>query len=268
MKRNHPLHPIVICNASYGNDSIAQLQWAIEHGLPARCEAHVAYADTGWAKGDWLSTRVEPAEAWARRNGFTTHRTQSVGFKELVRQRGGFPRHGMQFCTQVLKIEPLARLFQEIDPEKQAWVLIGKRRAESRERANTPLFIFDNPYLDGRTTWHPLAFYSHRRRDALVRRAGFDLLDHRSDECWTCVNANKGDLRRLAEDEDRVAEIEVFEHEMGFTSKDKPITMYRPYRHRGATGIRAAIRWAHTDRGGEFDNGSDDCGYSSAGCGL
>ena len=36
---------------------------------------------------------------------------------------------------------------------------------------------------------------------------------------------------------------------MGFTSKGKPRTMFRPYRYMGATGIREIVKWAEADRG-------------------
>jgi hypothetical protein len=49
--------------------------------------------------------------------------------------------------------------------------------------------------------------------------------------------------------EDRIALIENLEKELGFTSKGKPRTMFRPYRHLGATGIREVHRWALSDRG-------------------
>ena len=266
--RQHPAFPVVFVNASYGNDSIALIQWAHEHGLASRCEAHVIYADTGWARKEWRM-RVHAGESFARALGFRVHRTASVGFKNVVRAKKGFPRQGIQFCTQMLKVEPLAALCDEIDPARRATVLIGKRRAESANRANTQEFVASDPYNGGRGLWHPLYLHSDEDRNELVRRAGFRALAHRSDECWPCINANKGDLRRLEDDPDRLAEIEAFEHEMGFTSKGKPRTMYRPYRYRGATGIRAMVRWANTDRGADFDDGTGrDCSYGSSGCGL
>ena len=61
--------------ASYGNDSIALIQWAHERSLPG---VHVAYSNTGWA-ADWWLGRVEQAEAWAQTLGFVTHRIGSEG---------------------------------------------------------------------------------------------------------------------------------------------------------------------------------------------
>ena len=51
--------------ASYGNDSIALIQWAHERGLPG---VHVAYGDTGWA-AEWWAGRVDQAEARVRTLG-------------------------------------------------------------------------------------------------------------------------------------------------------------------------------------------------------
>jgi hypothetical protein len=71
-------------------------------------------------------------------------------------------------------------------------------------------------------------------------------------ECFPCINSNRGDLRALVSDEARIAHIERIEKDLGYTSKGKPRTMFRPYRHMGATGIREIIRWAAAERG-QFD---------------
>lgn len=259
-------HYFFLASVSYGNDSVAMLQWCHEFGLS---RVLCLYADTGWAHPDWMK-RVERCESWARLLGFATARTSSIGFENVVREKKGFPRQGIQFCTQLLKTEPLNRAQNKFDPEKRATILIGKRRAESANRANTPEFVLNHPYHDGRTVWHPLFAYSNEDRNALLDQAGFKPLPHRSDECWPCINANKSDLKRLAqEDPVRVERIEALELEMGFTSKNKPRTMFRPYRYRGATGIRAMIRWAETERGGDFDDGTgSDCAEAAVGCGL
>ena len=49
--------------------------------------------------------------------------------------------------------------------------------------------------------------------------------------------------------EERVAYIEALEMSMGMTSKGKPRTLFRPYRHGGAVGIREVWRWAKSPRG-------------------
>lgn len=89
--------------ASYGNDSIALIQWCYENGVK---NAYVGYSDTGWAKRDWITKRVIPAEKWVSDLGYTPVRIQSEGFINLVQRKNAFPRGGggkYQFCTAALK---------------------------------------------------------------------------------------------------------------------------------------------------------------------
>jgi hypothetical protein len=82
--------------------------------------------------------------------------------------------------------------------------------------------------------------HTDEMRNELVKRAGFDPLPHRSKECAPCINANRGDLRRLTEED--IARVEALELKVGKT-------MFRPKRHGGAHGIRRVIAWAYSDRG-------------------
>lgn len=251
--------------ASYGNDSVAMIQWAHERGLR---DVIVLYSDTGWS-ASWWTDRVAQGEALASSYGFETVRIASIGFKELVRQRKGFPRQGIQFCTEMLKIVPSQRAMDTIDPRRERSVLVGKRREESANRADTAERIDSSPLDGGRKLWHPLVAMTEQDRNDLVKRAGFDVLPHRSMECFPCINANRADIRML--DDARISEIAEFEAEMGFTSKGKPRTMFRPYRYMGATGIREIKRWADSERG-EFSlrdgTANEDEQCSSGQCGL
>jgi 3'-phosphoadenosine 5'-phosphosulfate sulfotransferase (PAPS reductase)/FAD synthetase len=261
-----------ILKASYGNDSIAVIQWAHERNLK---DVHVIYSDTGWAAKFW-ELRVEEGEALARSYGFTPYRIASKGFKQLVREKKAFPRQGIQFCTEELKVRPSMTWMDAADPEREAIVLVGKRRAESANRSQTPEFVIGSVYDSGRFLWHPIVDLSDEERNELVRRAGFEPLPHRSMECSPCINANKGDL--IVIEEARLAEIEAFETEMGYTSKGKPRTMFRPYRYMGATGIREMVKWANSTRGtygtsqgelfDDLDDGTGGGSCYSGQCGL
>ena len=234
--------------ASYGNDSVALIQWAHETGL---IDVVVLYSDTGWASDDW-DARVSGAENWVRSLGYTPTRTASMGMEALVRSRSGWPRQGLQFCTWELKILPAKQRLDEIDPDKEATCLVGVRRAESANRRSFPEHTPHSPNHGERPLWAPLVDHTDEMRNALVHRAGFVPLPHRSMECFPCINSNRGDLRALVSDEARIAHIERIEKDLGYTSKGKPRTMFRPYRHMGATGIREIIRWAAAERG-QFD---------------
>ena len=231
--------------ASYGNDSCALIQWAAENELK---DVTVLYSDTGWASDAW-SNRVTVMEDWVRTLGFTPVRTSSIGLEALVKERKGWPRQGLQFCTQELKIIPAMNWLDTNDPDKKATCYVGVRRSESANRREFPEYQDSSPAHGGRALSAPLANHSDEQRDELLARAGVAPLPHRSMECFPCINSNRTDLRELAKDTDRIAEIARIEGELGYTSKGKPRTMFRAYRHMGATGIHEIVAWAQSDRG-------------------
>lgn len=243
-----------VISASYGNDSVAMIQWAHETGL---ADVTVAYCDTGWAAPYWPQ-RVAQGEALAQSYGFQTVRCKSLGMAELVRMKKGWPGNGQQFCTMHLKGLPFLQWIDEVDPDCKAFVLIGKRRAESEKRKNTPEFIESSEHHGGRTVWHPLYMHTDEARNALLASAGFEVLPHRSRECSPCVNANRPDFLDLTPGEvERVCELEV---EIG-----KP--MFRPKRF-GAIGIHGVVMWAKQGRDrASIEDEEHDCA-SLFGCGY
>lgn len=230
--------PRFVIFSSYGNDSIALLQWANEAGLEG---VSVVYTDTKWAADGWAE-RVEKAEAWSQSLGFSTHRTTSIGFRQLAREKKGFPTQQFQWCSYILKIKPGADWLAENDPEKRAVVVIGVRREESASRADFPEYLPKSGNHGDRVMLAPFATWTAEKRNELIVRAGFEVLPHRSREC-KCINSNRRDLKRFTETD--VREIEEAESEIGKT-------MYRPHRHMGAKGIRQVVEWANSPKG-KFD---------------
>jgi len=229
--------PMFAISSSYGNDSVAMIQWAHERSLS---NVHVVFVDTGWAAPGWLD-RVDRLEPWVKSLGFAVvHLKSEVTFEELVTKKKGFPNQRHQWCSGILKGLPFLTWIDDADPENKATILIGKRREESHERADTPEFIESSVYHGGRRVWHPLYLHTKAERDELIGRAGFDVLPHRSKECTPCVNANRDDMRRLSEED--IQRVEDLESRVGKT-------MFRPKRHGGAKGIRRVIAWAYADRG-------------------
>lgn len=247
-----------VISASYGNDSMALMKWAHEHGLRG---VTVVYCDTGWAAPNW-ELRIAEGEALALRLGYTTVQLKSMGMEALVRMKKGFPGNGQQFCTAWLKGLPFLNWIDEADPKRTAVVMIGKRRAESENRKDTPEWVEQSEYHGDRKIWHPLYMHSHAQRDELLARAGVRKLPHRSDECSPCVNANRDDLRRLSAQQ--IRKTDVLEQETG-----QP--MFRTAKHAGARGIEQVIQWAKYSPGqykpGQEDLFVVDCG-SPFGCGL
>ena len=229
--------------SSFGNDSIALIQWAHEKQLK---DVVVVHSDTGWAAPFW-SERIVRAQKWALSLGFKIVSLPSIGMAELARRRKGWPRQGLQFCTTELKLIPAQKWLNSIDPDLETTCLVGVRRAESRARRKWPEWIEESDNHGGRSLWSPLVAFSDDKRDRLLERAGWERLPHPSMECFPCVNANRRDIRLLTED--RVSLIERLEKAMGVTSKGKPRTFFRPYRHMGAIGIREVYKWAMSKRG-------------------
>lgn len=261
-----------VIKASYGNDSIALIQWMADRG---HTNAFVLHNDTGWARADW-ATRVEAGEAFARSVGMQPVRTlakpaddirvlsakldaatrgdvaaersqraksPSIGFVDAVRLKRAFPRSGMQFCTTMLKIEPSLAWLNEVDPAKDLIAVVGIRREESARRAQWPEWTDESPLDGGRSLWAPLVRMTEAERDALIVRAGFPVLPHRSKECWPCVHAPRADLRELAKDPERVAVIRDLEAELS-EGKAKPRRMFR---RQG--GIDQTLAWAQSAPG-------------------
>ena len=247
-----------VISTSYGNDSKALIQFAYEKGID---DVVCVYVDTGWASESWVE-EIAKGEALAARCGFETLRIKpEIQFEELIVIKKGFPNQQYQWCTGILKGLPFLNWIDEVDQDNKYIVLVGKRREESKERANTPEFVKSSEYHGGRVLWHPLYLHDEKMRDDLLKRAGVEKLEHRSHECHPCVNANRDDLKMMNhKDIEKVNNLEI--------KVEK--NMFRPARHNGAKGIVNVVEWA---KRGKYIEGVDDmfddigCG-SPFGCGL
>lgn len=224
--------------SSFGNDSIALIQWAIERELK---DVFVVYSNTQWSHRDWPA-RVEKAKVWLAGVGFSFEEIESEGMVNLVLRKRGWPRHGMHFCTEELKIKPAFAWLEAKDPNKEAVCLVGIRREESFGRSQFPEWTEQSPRHGNRSLWAPLVNVKAAERDVLITKAGFDVLPHRSFECYPCINSNKAQLKLVSED--RIELIERIENTLG-----PGRTMFRPQSKMGAVGIREVVKWAHSERG-------------------
>lgn len=207
--------------------------------------------------------RVECASAWARGLGYEVVRLESEGMEALVKRKKAWPRNGMQFCTQELKIFPAQRWLDSVAPGGDVVCVVGVRRCESARRATWPEWQEESEAHGGRSCWAPLVMHDDAARDLLLARAEWEVLPHRSQECYPCVNSSRADLREV--DEERVSKIERIEGELGVSSTGKPKTMFRPAAFMGAVGIREIARWARSERGA-FEPQGPGAGCDSGMC--
>lgn len=247
--------------ASYGNDSIALIQWAHERRLD---DVHVAYGNTGWA-ADWWAERVAKGEAWAQSLGFCTHQIDSEGMEGLLARKKAWPRGGggkFQFCTEALKEAPAVKWLETADPLKEVTCMNGVRREESANRSDAPEWVECSEKHGGRELWSPLVRHTEAMRDELLSRTPFEPLPYRSKECYPCVNARKAELRHL--DEPTIIRIERLEHGAGINSKGNARVMFSPARHGGAVGIRAVVEDAKHNVDDLFQTETCSAGWCGA----
>lgn len=85
---------MIVASVSYGNDSIALLQWLHEGRTAVTGRILCVYAATGWASKEW-PTRVERGEALARSYGFEPYQVARAG-GGVICFRVGYLRHSEQ----------------------------------------------------------------------------------------------------------------------------------------------------------------------------
>lgn len=179
---------------NFGNHSLAAMQFLIE---TKGSSIHFVYVNTGWAAASWLS-RVEAGVAYAERKGVIVHQLHSEqDFEKLVLDRRQFPSPKFQWCASFLKALPVLAFLDDEDPASEALIVSGKRRIDSRRYTDLDEFEMNSELYQGRTLWNPLYAFDEAEFNALIQRAGFELLAHPSLECSPCIHANRDDLSLL-----------------------------------------------------------------------
>ncbi|NIA28328.1 MAG: phosphoadenosine phosphosulfate reductase family protein [Actinobacteria bacterium] len=233
--------------SSCGNVSVALMQWAIEN---LSGETFVVYSNTGWEAPFWHE-RVDEIKIYAEKNGLKFVTIESEGMEALVRRKKGWPMAAskFQFCSDELKVRPAREWMLEVDPDLKGKCFTGIRREESEHRKDAPSFIRQSERHGGRDLFCPLVNFKTEQRNELIKKTGIEILPYPSMECFPCINSNRSNFRMLSNYPDIIDHIEKIENEMGYTRNGKKRTMFRPYRHMGAVGIREVVEWSLCSRG-------------------
>lgn len=219
-----------------------------------------------------LSERFEHRRNWILANwparGVPAERCEQVAklmhptgipYLDLCMLKGRFPSRTQQFCTQVLKTEPLTEhaLWLVDTFEADVWSWQGVRRDESANRANAKGF---EDLTGGLYAFRPIAGWTAQQTVDFVKSCGLELNPLYKQGmgrvgCMPCINAKKDELaeisRRFPEHVERVAE---WERLVAEVSKRGAASFFpAPDDGRGdlrGRNITAYIKWAKTFRGG------------------
>jgi 3'-phosphoadenosine 5'-phosphosulfate sulfotransferase (PAPS reductase)/FAD synthetase len=248
----------VIASVSGGKDSAAMSLWLTEQGIDHRR----VFADTGWEHPDTydylrgpLTEALGPIEEVAGKRPFA----------ELVRHKTMFPSRRRRFCTQELKVRPLARYVRQFDDAVNA---VGIRAQESQARSQLPRWEYSKDFQAD--VWRPLIDWSEADVIAIHQRHGLapNPLYLRGAErvgCWPCIFSRKREIALVASlTPERIEEIARLEQEIGDIAEQRTATdgvhrnrptFFHPRGHaperKDFVPIEAVVAWARTARGGK-----------------
>ena len=225
-----------IIYGNYGDATIALIQWTYENNIQ---DVTVCHMQTGSASSrlEWQQ-QIDQGQALAKRYGFEVKTLSSVyTFSELVLKKKAFPSAQFQWCAPWLKGVALLEWLDDIDAACQATLLLPKHTVYSHQDIIVHEREPHSPHFGERQVWHPLYNISAEDFYALIQRAEFTPLYHRSLECAPCIHSTVPDLTRLTEiDQDRVAVLE----------QQLATNLFAKEAYGDTQGIRRVVEWAKT----------------------
>lgn len=209
--------PRVVASISGGKDSAAMSLYLQELDI----DHDRVFLDTGWESlltYEYLRGELPKALgpiAWVR---------GPRQMEELIRHKGMFPGRRVRFCTQELKIHPIARYLRErMDSGQDVVNAVGIRAAESTARAQLPEWEWQDGF--DCEVWRPLLRWSEEDVIAIHRRHGLRpnplyLLGATRVGCWPCIYARKSEIRLVAQtDPVRIVRLRVLEEEVAVAAR-------------------------------------------------
>ncbi len=203
-------------NANFGDSSIAAIQWCVEQGV---APLYVVYVKTGWEAVSW-QVRLDEAESWVKKLGFQwVVLDPKEKFTQLVEARKHFPSVKFQWCASIMKGLPFLAWLDELDPSCEAIIIQGKSGVITPRPVAE--YLEESEHHGFRKAWYPLHGHDQAAMDALLKRAGFEPLHHRSQECDPCIHSIPADFKRLAKED--ILRLAALEKALGKPMFEKPI---------------------------------------------
>lgn len=209
----------VVASVSGGKDSAAMSLYLQELGI----EHDRVFLDTGWEHPD--TYEYLRGELAAKLGPITWVRAERQ-MQELIRHKGMFPSRVIRFCTQMLKVQPMAKhLGALIDSGVDCVNAVGVRAAESVARSKLAPWEWQEAF--DCEVWRPLLRWSeeeviaiHRRHD--LRPNPLYLAGALRVGCWPCIFARKSEIRLVAEtDPRRIVQLKVLENEVAMAARQR-----------------------------------------------
>jgi 3'-phosphoadenosine 5'-phosphosulfate sulfotransferase (PAPS reductase)/FAD synthetase len=200
----------VVASISGGKDSAAMSLWLSEQGV----EHDRVFADTGWEHPDTYAYLRGPL---TEKLGPITEVRGPRTMDELVVHKGMFPSRVRRFCTQELKVFPLAKFVTARAQALECEIVnaVGIRAEESEARAKFAEWEWQETF--DCDVWRPILRWSFEDVVAIHKRHGLApnplyLRGASRVGCWPCIYARKEEIRLVAEVDpgriDRIRELE------------------------------------------------------------
>lgn len=244
-------------NVSGGKDSTALMLWTIEEEMP---DCRYVFADTQ----NEHPLLYEYLDYLEEVTGKKIERVETEGFLELCKRKQRFPSPQARFCTQELKLVPLARYMDDAEGGDVVHeVFVGIRAQESPARAQLGQFsrndikyspkkiskqMVNRPLLDW--TWQDV-FAIHKRHG--VRPNPLYQMGMSRVGCFPCILARRGELREMFRRfPETVEKLKAWEDEVASVAKRGEASFF-PWGRFGE-GVDGGIETvaAYLDRGDVF----------------
>lgn len=252
---------VPVLSISGGKDSAATAL-LVQEELGVEC--HRVFADTGWEADE----TYEYLDTLEKKLG-KIDRVQSErgGFEEIAREKAGAPLLRGRWCTELLKLKPIAQYLRNLEEaEGETVSIVGIRAAESAARKKMPLWGDEAGGVLDCFVWRPILTWTIEDVLAIHHKHGLELnpLYHAGFDrvgCFPCIMSTKQDIRLVAEhDPSRIDRIERMETEWKEErikrNQEKPGRYKREeatffYSRSGHTTIRTVEKWSKTKHGGK-----------------
>lgn len=202
----------VVASISGGKDSAAMSLYLRELGI----DHDRVFMDTGWEHDLTYEYLRGPLTAAI---GPILEIRAPLTMEDLIRKKGLFPSRRVRYCTDELKVKPLAKFLGQImDAGVDVVSAVGIRAAESQARAKMSEWEWSNGF--DCEVWRPLLLWSEQMVIDMHHRHGLRpnplyLMGAERVGCWPCVMSRKSEIRMVADrTPDRIVQIRKLERDM------------------------------------------------------